>query len=200
MATMKALVKARPEPGLWLEDVPVPEVGINDVLIRIHKTSICGTDVHIYNWDEWAQKTIPVPMVVGPRVRGQSSRRSAPTCTTSSRATSFAARATSSAAAAATAWPAAATSARTPAGVGVNRPGAFAEYLCIPVTNVWYCDPTIPLDVLSCFDPLGNADAHGALLRRARRGRAHHRRGPDRRAWRPPSCGTPARATSSSPT
>ena len=65
MATMKALVKARPEPGLWLQDVPVPEPGINDVLIRIHKTSICGTDVHIYNWDEWARKTIPVPMHVG---------------------------------------------------------------------------------------------------------------------------------------
>ena len=65
MTMMKALVKARREPGLWLEDVPVPEIGINDVLIKIHKTAICGTDVHIYNWDEWAQKTIPVPMHVG---------------------------------------------------------------------------------------------------------------------------------------
>ena len=65
MDTMKALVKAKSEAGIWLEDVPVPEVGINDVLIRIHKTAICGTDVHIYNWDEWAQRTIPVPMHVG---------------------------------------------------------------------------------------------------------------------------------------
>ena len=65
MQTMPALVKAKPEPGLWLEEVPVPEPGINDVLIKIHKTAICGTDVHIYNWDEWAQRTIPVPMPVG---------------------------------------------------------------------------------------------------------------------------------------
>src|SRR4030065_456488 len=63
--TMKALVKSKREPGLWLEEVAVPEVGINDVLIKIHKTAICGTDVHIYNWDEWARKTIPVPMPVG---------------------------------------------------------------------------------------------------------------------------------------
>ena len=65
MATMKALVKARPEPGLWLQEVPVPEIGVNDVLIKIHRTAICGTDVHIYNWDKWAQRTIPVPMHVG---------------------------------------------------------------------------------------------------------------------------------------
>ena len=65
MNTMKALIKAKPEPGIWLEEVPIPEVGINDVLIRIHKTAICGTDVHIYNWNEWAQRTIPVPMQVG---------------------------------------------------------------------------------------------------------------------------------------
>ena len=65
MSTMKALVKKEAAPGLWLEAVPIPEVGINDVLIQIHKSSICGTDVHIYNWDAWAQKTIPVPMVIG---------------------------------------------------------------------------------------------------------------------------------------
>ena len=64
-AKMKALVKSRPEPGLWLEEVPIPEIGINDVLVKIHKTAICGTDIHIYNWNEWAQKTIPVPMTVG---------------------------------------------------------------------------------------------------------------------------------------
>jgi len=62
---MKALVKKSPEPGIWLEEVPVPEPGINDVLIQIHKASICGTDVHIYNWDEWARRTIPTPMVIG---------------------------------------------------------------------------------------------------------------------------------------
>ena len=65
MKIMQALVKKEPKEGLWLEEMPVPEIGINDVLIRIHKASICGTDVHIYNWDAWAQKTIPTPMVIG---------------------------------------------------------------------------------------------------------------------------------------
>ena len=72
---MKALVKAKAEPGLWLEDVPEPEVGINDVLIKVRKTGICGTDLHIYNWDAWAQKTIPVPMVVGHEFVGEVVRR-----------------------------------------------------------------------------------------------------------------------------
>ena len=69
--TMKALVKKKREPGLWLEEVPVPEVGINDVLIEVLRTGICGTDVHIYKWDEWAQKTIPVPMPIGPEFVGR---------------------------------------------------------------------------------------------------------------------------------
>src|SRR3989442_790100 len=71
MKTMKALVKTKAKPGLWLEDVPAPDIGINDVLIRVHKTGICGTDLHIYKWDEWAQKTIPVPMVVGHEFVGE---------------------------------------------------------------------------------------------------------------------------------
>jgi threonine 3-dehydrogenase len=71
---MRALVKAKPEPGIWLQDVPVPEIGVNDVLIKISKTSICGTDVHIYNWDAWAQKTIPVPMHVGHEFVGTARR------------------------------------------------------------------------------------------------------------------------------
>ena len=71
MKTMKALVKAEKKPGLWLRDVPVPEIGINDVLIRVRKTGICGTDLHIYKWDAWAQKTIPVPMVVGHEFVGE---------------------------------------------------------------------------------------------------------------------------------
>ena len=75
MAAMKALVKSKAEEGLWLEDVPVPEVGKNDVLIRISKTSICGTDVHIWNWDEWARKTIPVPMTIGHEFVGGASHR-----------------------------------------------------------------------------------------------------------------------------
>jgi threonine 3-dehydrogenase len=68
---MQALVKRKREPGLWLEDVPEPQMGVNDVLIRVHKTGICGTDLHIYNWDAWAQKTIPVPMVIGHEFVGE---------------------------------------------------------------------------------------------------------------------------------
>ena len=76
METMKALVKKHAEQGIWLEDVPVPEVGNNDVLIKIHKTAICGTDIHIYNWDEWSQKTIPVPMTIGHEFAGEIDRKS----------------------------------------------------------------------------------------------------------------------------
>ena len=120
---MKALVKKERKPGLWLEDVPEPEVGINDVLIRVDRTGICGTDLHIYNWDAWAQKTIPVPMVVGHEFVGEIVGGRLQRERLSSRATSSAARATWSAGAAATAWPAGGTCARTPQGIGVNRPG-----------------------------------------------------------------------------
>jgi threonine 3-dehydrogenase len=155
------LVKAKREPGLWLEDVPVPEPGINDVLIKIKKTSICGTDVHIYNWDEWSQKTIPVPMHIGHEFVGTVAAVGSNVhdveigelvsgeghivcgrcrnCMAGRRHLCAATK-----------------------GVGVNRPGAFAEYLCIPVTNVWHADERIPTDVLSAFDPLGNA-THTAL-------------------------------------
>jgi threonine 3-dehydrogenase len=161
MVTMKALVKAKSEPGLWLEEVPIPEIGINDVLIKIHKAAICGTDVHIYNWDEWAQKTIPVPMHVGHEFVGRVEEVGSNVhdfkpgdlvsgeghlvcghcrnCLAGRRHLCM-----------------------NTSGVGVNRPGAFAEYLSIPVTNVWYCDKGIPTDILSCFDPLGNA-THTAL-------------------------------------
>jgi len=161
MKTMKAIVKKKPEPGLWLDEVPVPEVGINDVLIKIMKTAICGTDVHIYNWDAWSQKTIPVPMVIGHEFVGTVER-------VGSNVTDF--------------HPGDIVSGEghivcgrcrnclagrrhlcmNTSGVGVNRTGAYAEYLCIPVTNVWYADPKIPLDILSIFDPLGNA-VHTAL-------------------------------------
>lgn len=159
--TMKALVKSKSTTGLWLEDVPIPEIGDNDVLIRVMKTSICGTDVHIYNWDEWAQKTIPVPMPVGHEFVGTVAKVGrnvhdyksgdlvsgeghlvcgrCRNCLAGRRHLCM-----------------------NTSGVGVNRPGAFAEYLSIPVTNVWYCDPSISTDVLSCFDPLGNA-THTAL-------------------------------------
>ena len=113
MKTMKALVKSKREEGLWLEELPVPEPGINDVLIEVLRTGICGTDVHIYNWDAWAQKTIPVPMAVGHEFVGRIVEVGA-NVHDFHPGDIVAARATSSAAAAATAWPAAATCARTP--------------------------------------------------------------------------------------
>ena len=158
---MQALVKRKAEPGLWLEEVPVPEVGDDDVLIRIEKTSICGTDVHIYNWDEWSQKTIPVPMVVGheyvgviervgDRVKGFS-----PGDLVTGEGHIVCGHCRNCLAGRRHLCP-------NTKGVGVNRQGAFAEFLAIPMSNVWHADPNIPLDVLSCFDPLGNA-THTAL-------------------------------------
>jgi threonine 3-dehydrogenase len=161
MAEMKALVKAEARPGLWLQDVPIPRVGIDDVLIKIHKTSICGTDVHIYNWDAWAQKTIPVPMHVGHEFVGTVEEIGcnvhdfAPGDLVSGEGHVVCGRCRNCMAGRRH------LCAKT-SGIGVNRPGAFAEYLSIPQTNVWYCDPAIPKDLLSCFDPLGNA-AHTAL-------------------------------------
>lgn len=158
---MKALVKKKAECGIWLEDVPVPEIGINDVLIKIMKTSICGTDIHIYNWDEWAQKTIPIPMVIGHEFVGRIEK-------TGSNVHDFkngdivsgeghivCGHCRNCLAGRRHLCP-------NTKGVGVNRTGAFAEYLCIPMTNVWFCDPNIHTDILSCFDPLGNA-VHTAL-------------------------------------
>ena len=158
---MKALVKRNSEPGLWLEDVPVPEYGINDVLIQVDRTGICGTDLHIYNWDAWAQKTIPVPMVVGHEFVGE-------VVEVGSNVTDF--------------KPGDVVSGeghvvcghcrncmagrrhlcRDTKGIGVNRPGAFAEYLSLPQTNVWFHDPSLDRDVQSIFDPFGNA-VHTAL-------------------------------------
>ncbi len=161
MKTMKALVKAKPEKGLWLKDVPIPTIGHNDVLIKITKTAICGTDVHIYNWDKWSQKTIPVPMHIGHEFVGIIDKVGSHVvdfkpgdlvsgeghlvcghcrnCLAGRRHLCMDTK-----------------------GVGVNRAGAFAQYLAIPVTNVWYCDKKISTDVLACFDPLGNA-THTAL-------------------------------------
>ena len=161
MGKMKALVKAKSEPGLWLQEVPIPEIGINDVLIKIHKTAICGTDVHIYSWDEWSQRTIPVPMHVGHEFVGKvikvgdNVKDYSPGDIVSGEGHVVCGRCRNCLAGRRH------LCMRT-FGVGVNRPGAFAEYLSIPVTNVWYCDPNIPTDILACFDPLGNA-THTAL-------------------------------------
>ena len=158
---MKALVKSRAERGLWLEDVPEPAIGINDVLVRVRYTGICGTDVHIYQWDEWAQKTIRVPMVIGHEFVGE-------IAAVGSNVNDF--------------YPGDIVSgeghvvcgrcrnclagrrhlcAQTQ-GVGVNRPGGFAEYISLPMTNIWRHDPKINQEVAAIFDPFGNA-VHTAL-------------------------------------
>ena len=158
---MKALVKAKAEPGLWLQDVPEPEVGPMDVLIKIKKTSICGTDVHIWKWDAWAQRTIPVPMHVGHEfcgvveAVGSGVTDVVPGEFVSGEGHIVCGRCRNCLAGRRHLCP-------ETLGVGVNRPGAFAQYLSIPYRNVYKVDPSIPEDVISTFDPLGNA-VHTAL-------------------------------------
>jgi len=158
---MKALVKRNATPGLWLEDVPEPEIGINDVLIQVDRTGICGTDLHIYNWDDWAQKTIPVPMVVGHEFVGEivevgsnvADFRAGDLVSGEGHVVCgrcrncFAGRRHLCA---------------DTKGIGVNRPGAFAEYISLPMTNVWKHDREIDRDMAALFDPFGNA-VHTAL-------------------------------------
>src|SRR5437667_3363815 len=158
---MKALLKRETKPGWWLEEVPMPASGINDVLIRVDRAGICGTDLHIYKWDAWAQQTIPVPMVVGHEFVGA-------VVEVGSNVTDF--------------FPDEIVSAeghvvcgrcrnclagrrhlcKDTQGIGVNRPGAFAEYISVPMTNVWHHKKNIDRDVASIFDPFGNA-VHTAL-------------------------------------
>ena len=159
---MKALIKSKSEEGIWItNDAPAPDLGVHDVRIRIHKSAICGTDVHIYNWDEWSQKTIPVPMVVGheyfgvvdsvgaeveaflpgDRVSGEGHLTCGfcRNCRAGKRHLC-----------------------RNTIGVGVNRPGSFAEYLVIPAENVYKIPDNIPDELAAIFDPFGNA-VHTAL-------------------------------------
>jgi threonine 3-dehydrogenase len=158
---MKALVKAKSEPGLWLQDVPEPTHGINDVLIRVHKTGICGTDLHIYKWDAWAAKTIPVPMVVGHEFVGEvievgsnvndfhkGDIVSAEGHVVCGRCRNCLAGRRHLCA--------------DTKGIGVNRPGAFAELISVPMTNVWHHQPGVDPEVAAIFDPFGNA-VHTAL-------------------------------------
>jgi threonine 3-dehydrogenase len=158
---MKALVKSKPEPGLRLEEVPLPEMGINDVLIHVDRTSICGTDLHIWNWDEWAQKTIPVPMVVGHEFVGEvvgvgaNVVDFAPGMIVGGEGHVVCGRCRNCLAGRRH------LCAKT-LGVGVNRPGAFAEYIALPMSNVWHHHLGIDLDVACIFDPFGNA-VHTAL-------------------------------------
>jgi threonine 3-dehydrogenase len=158
---MKALIKRKSEPGLWLEDVPAPEIGINDVLIKVDRTGICGTDLHIYKWDDWAKKTIPVPMVVGHEFVGEIVAVGSnvadfhPGDVVSGEGHVVCGRCRNCMAGRRHLC-------KDTKGIGVNRPGAFAEYIALPMTNVWLHDPQIDREVASIFDPFGNA-VHTAL-------------------------------------
>ena len=158
---MKALVKAKAEPGIWMEEVPVPEPGPSDVLIKIRKTAICGTDVHIYNWDEWAQATIPVPMVVGHEFCGEIVD-TGPAATKYERGLRVSGEGHIVCGACRNCRAGRGHLCRNTQGVGVNRPGAFAEYLCIPEHNVFVLPDDVPDEIAAIFDPFGNA-VHTAL-------------------------------------
>ncbi|HTT62485.1 MAG TPA: L-threonine 3-dehydrogenase [Bryobacteraceae bacterium] len=158
---MKALVKSRNEPGLWLQEVEKPRIGINDVLIRVHRTGICGTDVHIYKWDEWARKTIPIGLVIGHEFVGEIAEAGSnvadfyPGDIVSGEGHVVCGRCRNCLAGRRH------LCAHTQ-GVGVNRPGAFAEYIALPMTNIWRHHEGIDRDVAAIFDPFGNA-VHTAL-------------------------------------
>ncbi|MEA3211448.1 MAG: threonine 3-dehydrogenase [Chthoniobacter sp.] len=158
---MKALVKAKSEPGLWLQDVPEPKCGINDVVIRVRKTGICGTDLHIYNWDAWAQRTIPVPMTVGHEFVGE-------VVAIGSNVNDFKLGDVVSAEGHVVCGRCRNCLAgrrhlcKDTQGIGVNRPGAFAEFITVPMTNVWLHRDGVDREVAAVFDPLGNA-VHTAL-------------------------------------
>jgi threonine 3-dehydrogenase len=158
---MKALVKSKREPGLWLEDVEAPRPGINDVLMRVRRAGICGTDVHIYKWDDWSQRTIPVPMVIGHEFVGEVVEVGSnvadfhPGDIVSGEGHVVCGRCRNCFAGRRH------LCAHT-SGVGVNRAGCFAEYIVLPMTNIWRHAPQIDLDIASIFDPFGNA-VHTAL-------------------------------------
>jgi len=158
---MKALVKAKAEPGIWMQDVPMPEIGHNDVLVKVKRTSICGTDIHIYRWDDWAKKTIPVPMVVGHEFSGEivelgsevsgltvGQRVSAEGHITCGHCRNCRAGKRHLC--------------RNTQGIGVNRPGAFAEYIAVPAVNICPLPPQVNDEIGAILDPLGNA-AHTTL-------------------------------------
>ncbi len=158
---MKALVKSKAEPGIWMEDVPVPAIGHNDVRIKVRKTAICGTDVHIYNWDHWSQETIPVPMTVGHEFTGEVSA-------IGSEVQGFEIGERVSGEGHITCGHCRNCRAgrrhlcRNTVGVGVNRPGSFAEYLCLPAVNAFPLPDDVPDELGTILDPLGNA-THSAL-------------------------------------
>ncbi len=164
---MKALVKKHAEPGLWLEEVPIPEYGNNDLLVQVTKTAICGTDLHIYKWDEWAQRTIKVPQVIGHEFVGEVVAKGmnvagyeigdrvsgeghivcgiCRSCRAGKRHLCT-----------------------HTIGIGVNRDGCFAEYISLPASNAWHVHPSIPSEIAAFFDPYGNA-THAAVPQTTRK-------------------------------
>lgn len=158
---MRALVKHPDEIGLRLEDVPDPTLGINDVLIRVHTAGICGTDVHIYQWDDWARRTVPAPMVIGHEFVGEIIEIGAnvvdffPGEIVSGEGHVVCGRCRNC-------FAGRRHLCKDTQGIGVNRTGAFADYISLPMTNVWHHDPCVSLDVAAVFDPFGNA-VHTAL-------------------------------------
>lgn len=158
---MLALVKEKPEEGLWLKEVPIPSVGPNDVKIKIHKTAICGTDVHIYQWNQWAKDTIPIGLTAGHEYVGE-------VVETGEAVQGFKVGDLVSGEGHITCGKCRncleghKENCRDAKGVGVNRNGAFAEYLVIPQSNVWPCTSRIPEELYAIFDPFGNA-THATL-------------------------------------
>ena len=154
-------MKSKREPGLWLEEIPRPTIGISDVLIKVLRTGICGTDVHIYKWNEWAQATIPVPMAIGHEFVGE-------IVETGSNVSDFHVGEIVSGEGhvvcgrCRNCFAGRRHMCAHTQGIGVNRPGAFAEYIALPMTNVWPVHASIPLDIAAIFDPFGNA-VHTAL-------------------------------------
>ena len=180
---MRALVKAEAAQGLWLEDVPEPEIGINDVLIRVHKTGICGTDLHIYEWDDWAQKTIPVPMVVGHEFVGE-------VVEVGSNVSDFHAGDLVSGEGHVVCGRCRNCMAGRrhlcahTIGLGVNRPGAFAEFVALPMTNIWHHWPGDRRGGRRDLRPVRQRRPHGAVVRGARRGRPRSPAPARSAAWR----------------
>lgn len=158
---MRAIVKSRPEPGLWMEEVPRPTIGPNDLLLRVRFTSICGTDLHIWNWDAWAQRTVPVGLVIGHEFEGE-------IVEIGNEVSGFTIGARVAVEGHVTCGHCRNCRAgrrhlcRNAVGIGVQRPGAFADYIAVPAVNAYVMPPGMPDEIGSCLDPLGNA-VHSAL-------------------------------------
>ncbi len=158
---MKALVKRSAEPGIWMEDVPMPGVSTNEVLVKVEKTAICGTDLHIYNWDEWSQRTIRPPLVIGHEFVGEIVELG-PGVDNYSIGDRVSAEGHITCGMCRNCRAGRRHLCTHTSGIGVNRNGAFAEYIAVPASNLWLIPQEIPSEIAACFDPLGNA-THCAL-------------------------------------